>query len=133
MNNIRSMQLHQRGSGMTGFLLVILGLVVVGIFTIKLVPAYIEFFSIKQVLVSMGQSSGIRAKSNDEIRTDFERRASIDSIETVKPSDLMIDRSSGFPVISAEYEFRTPFVGNVSLVINFSASTDPDDAPAQIE
>jgi len=51
----------------------------------------------------------------------------------VKPEDLSIDRRSGIPVVSAHYEFRSKLVGNVSLVVDFSTSSDPSAAPAQIE
>jgi hypothetical protein len=51
----------------------------------------------------------------------------------VKPEDLSIDRRGGVPVVSVDYEFRTKLVGNASLVVDFSASTDPNAAPAQIE
>ncbi len=41
--------------------------------------------------------------------------------------------AAGVPVITADYEFRTKLVGNVSLVVDFSASSDPNAAPVQVE
>ena len=75
----------------------------------------------------------IRSKSNADIRSDFVNRANVSYVTVVKPEELTIDRSSGVPVISADYEFRTKLFGNASLVVDFSASTDPSAAPAQIE
>jgi len=116
---------------MIGFLFVAVILVFAAMVAMKVVPAYIEFFSVKKVLASMGQDPGLRSKSNAEIRTDFSKRASAAYIEVVKPSDLIIDRSSAGTVVSVEYEFRTKLVGNVSLVIDFRADSGGGAAPIE--
>jgi hypothetical protein len=99
----------------------------------KLVPAYIEFFSVKKILNTMGQESGLKSKSNAEIRNDFIKRANVGYVTVVKPEDLTIDRRSGGLVVSADYVFRSKLVGNVSIVVDFSASSDPNATAAQIE
>jgi len=118
---------------MIGFLFVAVVLVMIAMLAMKLVPAYIEFFSVKKILATMGQESDLRSKSNAEIRNDFVKRANVGYVTVVKPEDLTIDRSRGVPVISADYAFRTKLLGNVSLVVDFSASTNPNAAPASIE
>jgi len=123
----------QRGLTMFGFLFVAIVLVMIALLAMKLVPAYIEFFSVKKILATMGQESELRSKSNAEIRSDFSRRAGVGYVTVVKPEDITIDRRGGVPVISADYAFRTKLVGNVSLVVDFSASSDPNAAPPQIE
>jgi len=133
MQRARPMKNQQRGLTMIGFLFVAFVLVMVAMVGMKLVPAYIEFFSVKKVLASMGQDSDLKSKSNQEIRNDFIKRANVSYVTVVKPEDLSVDRSGGVPVISAEYEFRTKLVGNVSLVVDFSASSDPHAAPVQVE
>lgn len=133
MHCTRPLKSKQRGLTMFGFLFVAIVLVAVAMLAMKLVPAYIEFFSVKKILATMGQESEIRSKSNAEIRSDFIRRTSAGYVTVVKSEDLSIDRSSGVPVITAEYEFRTKLVGNVSLVVDFLASSDPNAAPVQVE
>jgi len=133
MHCLRPMKSRQRGITMFGFLFVALVMVMVALLAMKLVPAYIEFFSVKKILATMGQDSEVRSKSNAEIRRDFSRRANVGYVTVVKPEDLSIDRRRGVPVISADYAYRTQLVGNVSLVVDFSASSDPNAAPAQIE
>jgi hypothetical protein len=124
---------RQHGLSMFGFLFVAVVLVFVAMLAMKLVPAYMEFFSVKKILATMGQESDIRSKGNGEIRNDFAKRAGVGYVTVVKPGDLSIDRSGGVPVITADYEFRTKLVGNVSLVVDFSASSDPNAAPVQVE
>jgi hypothetical protein len=124
---------QQHGLTMFGFLFVAVVLVVVAMLAMKLLPAYIEFFSVKKILATMGQASELRSMSNIEIRSDFARRASVGYVTVVKPEDLSVDRSSGTPVVSVDYEFRTKLVGNVSLVVDFKARSDPNAAPVQVE
>jgi len=127
------MQSQQRGLTMIGFLFVAFVLIMVALLGMKLIPAYIEFFSVKKVLATMGQDSDLKSKSNSEIRNDFIKRAGVSYVTVVKPEDLSIDRRNGVAVITADYAFRTKLVGNISLVVDFSASSDPNAVPAQIE
>ena len=133
MYRARPMQNQQRGLTMIGFLFVAFVLVMVAMLGMKLVPAYIEFFSVKKILATMGQDSDLKSKSNAEIRNDFIKRANVGYVTVVKPEDLSIDRSGGTLIVSVEYEFRSKLVGNISLVVDFSASSDPNAVPAQLE
>jgi hypothetical protein len=133
MQRIPTLKQSQRGLTMFGFLFVAVVLVAIAMLAMKLVPAYIEFFSVKQILATMGQSAELRSMSNVDIRKDFQKRASVGYVTVVKPEDLSVDRSGGMPMVSAEYEYRTPLVGNVSLVVDFSASSDPNAAPVEVE
>jgi predicted membrane protein len=127
------MKSQQRGLTMLGFLFVAVMLIFVAMLAMKLVPAYIEFFSVKKILNTMGQESGLKSKSNAEIRNDFMKRAGVSYVTVVKPEDLTIDRRNGGLVVSADYVFRSKLVGNVSIVVDFSASSDPNATAAQIE
>src|SRR5512138_2800793 len=128
-----SLKKRQHGITMFGFLFVAIVLVFVAMLAMKVVPAYSEFFSVKKILNAMAQESGLASKSNSEIRNDFSNRAGVSYVTMIKPADLAIDRSGGIPVVSVDHEFRTPLVANISLVIDFSASTNPKAAPVEVE
>lgn len=133
MNCARPMKSGQRGISMIGFLFVAIVLVAIAMLAMKLVPAYIEYFGVKKVLADMAHQSDLRNMSNGEIRNDFEKRAGVGYVEGVKGDDLRIDRRGPVPVVSAEYTFQTKLVHNISLVVDFSASSDPSAAPRQFE
>jgi hypothetical protein len=120
-----SMQSRQRGVSMIGFLFVAVIVIFIAMLAMKLVPAYIEFFSVKKILVAMGQDDAAKSMTNADIRTSFAKRANVGYVTVVKPEDLSIDRAGGNIVISVDYEYRTPLVGNISLIVNFSASSNP--------
>lgn len=133
MQRIPGLKQSQRGLTMFGFLFAAIVFILIAMLAMKLVPAYIEFFSVKKILNTMGQDSALKSKGNAEIRGDFGRRASVGYVTAVKPDDLSIDRRGGGLVISADYQFRTVLVGNVSLVVDFSASSDPNAAAVEVE
>jgi len=127
------MQQQQRGLTMFSFLFFAVVFIAIAMLAMKLVPAYIEFFSVKKILATMGQEPDLKSKTNADIRNDFSKRASVGYVTVVKPEDINVERQAGVPVISVEYEFRTKLVGNVSLVVDFSASSDPNAAPVEVE
>ncbi|WP_296891682.1 DUF4845 domain-containing protein [Thiobacillus sp.] len=133
MYRTRAMKSKQRGLTMFGFLFVAVVVVMLAMLAMKLVPAYIEYFSVKKILATMGQESDLKSKSNADIRSDFARRANVGYVTVVKPEDIIVDRHGAVPVISTDYTFRTKLVGNVSLVVDFSASSDPNAAPVEVE
>ena len=133
MHSVRPMKSRQRGLTMFGFLFVAVVLVMLAMLAMKLVPAYIEYFSVKKILATMGQEPDLKSMSNADIRSDFGKRASVGYVTVVKPDDIVIDRHGSVPVISTDYTYRTTLVGNVSLVVDFSASSDPNAAPVEVE
>ena len=123
------MQHTQRGATMIGFLFMAVVLIAIALLAMKLAPAYIEFYSVKNILAAMGQDSEIKTMSKADIRNSFSKRANVGYVTVVKPDDLTIDRSGGKTIISADYEYRTPLIANISLVVDFSASSDAESAP----
>lgn len=133
MKNLSPLAQQQRGLTMFSFLFFAIVFIAIAMLAMKLVPAYIEFFSVKKILATMGQDADLKSKTNADIRNDFSKRASVGYVTVVKPEDIDVERQAGVPVISVEYEYRTKLVGNVSLVVDFSASSDPNAAPVEVE
>lgn len=112
---------HQRGLTIPGFLGAIAGTLIVLLLSLRVVPAYIEYFKISHTLDKIASN----AKENSNIRTPtdiryaFQRQSEIDDINIVSSRDLKIGSSrDGFDV-SVSYESRMPIVANMSLIIEF--------------
>lgn len=89
----------------------------------KLVPAYIEFMSVKKILSSMTTSGDLKTMSPKEIWDSFEKRADVDDVKHVKREDLTISREGNQSVVTVEYFVKVPVVANISAYIDFSASS----------
>jgi hypothetical protein len=115
---------QQRGLSMVGLMMWGIVIFFLALLSMKLVPAYMEFLTIKKILRDIGSETGVKGMSNAQIRDRFARRTMVDNITTVTSGDLKISRDGGNTVISVEYTFQTPLVANVSLLADFSASSD---------
>lgn len=124
---------QQRGMTFIGWVVVLALVISYVLIGIKVVPAYIEYFSVKKVLATMANDPGFASMSPAEIRNSFDRRANIDYITAVSAQDLDIGKNDGENVVSVEYSQKIPLVANISLVLDFSASTASGKSAKPVE
>jgi len=115
---------QQHGISLIGMLLWGIVVVFAALLVMKLLPAYTEYFTIKKVLFDIGQDPEIKTMGNSAIRDKFNKRSLIDDIHSVKAGDLDITKEGGVTVVSVDYPFQTKLVGNISLLVDFHASSD---------
>jgi hypothetical protein len=118
------MRNKQRGvSFLVIFLIgVVVALAAVG--AMKIAPAYSDFMDAKRAITAIAGSEG-RAGSVSDIRKAFDRRATVDNISAVTGADLEVSKDGGEVVISFAYAKKIPLFANVSVCIDFAASTAP--------
>ncbi len=123
VRNTRSSRARQKGVGMVTLILyfVVGGVVILG--GLKLMPHYIEFFSIKKVIASMSASEEVKTGTVVEIRTSFDRRAVIDNIVAIKGVDLEISKDNNETVVSAAWQQRIALMPGYTLLVDFAVST----------
>jgi uncharacterized protein DUF4845 len=114
----------QAGLGLFGMLILCIVIVVAAVGGMKVVPAYIEYFNIKKAVTGIVKSGEARRSAPPEIRAAFDRRAAIDDFTSVTGKDLEITKNGNDVVISVSYPRRIPLVANVSLLIDFAASSE---------
>lgn len=88
----------------------------------RTVPAINEYLAIDRIIRTLAQE-GDNGKSVIELRRDFDHRREIDDIRSVSGPDLEISKDGNRTVIAVEYERKVPVVANVSLLIEFNASS----------
>jgi hypothetical protein len=104
---------------------VVLALAAVG--AMKVAPAYLDFITAKKAIVAVAAGEG-RTGNVSEIRKAFDRRAAVDSISVVTGAEQEVSKDGGDVVISFAYAKKIPLFYNVSLLIDFAASTAPGAA-----
>ncbi|MHB1620672.1 MAG: DUF4845 domain-containing protein [Sulfuricella sp.] len=113
----------QQGATLVGMLF-IAALVGSGlILAAKLVPAYLEFMSVKKILNSMATSGDLKTLSPKELQASFFKRADVGYVKSVKPEDLTISREGNQSVVTVEYSIKVPVVANISACMDFTASS----------
>ena len=113
----------QRGLSLWG---VIFGLGFLGFFGVmaaKLLPAYMEYLSVKKIFNQMESSGSLSAMSVRDIRFEYEKRNAIEDVKNVRGDDLEITKAGGETVLSAGWSVKVPMVGNASACLDFYVTT----------
>ena len=112
----------QRGITLIGMVVVCIVIVLVAIAGLKIAPAYIEYLTIRKAIVAIARANSKSTVA--EVRYAFQLRSAIDSIDAIGPGDLEVTKEGNDIVVSVAYPKRIPLFGNVSLVIDFAASSN---------
>ena len=113
----------QQGMTFIGILFVGIILVFSAILVMKLIPPYIEYWSVKKVMDAIAKDPSLNNMSIREVRASFDKRASIDNITIIKGDDLDVSKDGGEMVASVEYPVKVPLFGNLSACMDFKATT----------
>ncbi len=111
---------QQRGATPLGTLTIvaILGLGLYGV--IRLVPIYLEYFSIVRSMESISKETPAADTTPDKIRFGLNRHWNIEDIKSLDYKDIEIRKVGSTYEMTAEYRAEVPFIGNVSLVVDFA-------------
>ena len=113
------MRKEQDGLSLMGLITVLFLAVIVALFAMKIIPSFLEFRSAKTAIEAVARS----AQNPSDARRAFENRATIDNIDSVKPSDLEITREGNQLVIAFAYRKEVTLFGPVGLYINYAADS----------
>ena len=122
---------RQRGMGFAGVLAILVGIIFLAIIGMKMVPAYLEYFAIKQAVAAITQGGQLRNATVADVRKAFELRQAVDDFTSVGPKDLEITKDGSEIVISFAYEKRIPLFYNLSILIDFAGSSQPTSTKAR--
>ncbi len=111
---------RQHGLTITGFLFVAAVVIVAALVSFRMIPAYIEYYSVKKALE--GALNDARDLSSAEIRRSVERRLNVDYVDSVRASDVEVTKSGNTVTAATTWEKRLHMVGNVSIILEFEAT-----------
>ena len=113
----------QQGAGLFTMMLYFVVAAVVVLLGLKLVPAYLDYFTVKKILASMAYGEEVKSGTVAEIRKSFDRRATIDYQNSVTAADLDITKEGNETVVTAAWQQKIPLFTGYTLIVDFSAST----------
>lgn len=112
------MKSAQRGLSLIGLILILFIVVVLALFSFKLIPSFLEYRAAKNAIEAIAAQN---PASPVEVRKAFDARASIDDINSIKPDDLDISKDGNQIVIGFAYRKEIPLFQGVGLYINYAA------------
>ena len=112
---------RQAGVSLMGLIIGLIILAALALFAMKLIPSFMEFRSAKNAIQAVAREK--QGASLVDIRRAFDNRATIDSIESVKGTDLDISKQGNEVTISFAYRKEVPLFTGVGLYIDYAART----------
>lgn len=110
-----------RQAGMTTLGLIILVLFV-GIFAfagIRLTPVYLNYMKVAGVVSGVHKEFDGANATRSAIRSSISRRFDIESVAEITARDVKVTKVDGGHEVAATYSHKSPFVANVSFVVDF--------------
>jgi hypothetical protein len=117
---------RQKGIGFIGLTFVVIVVGALLLLGFRLLPAYLQFFTVKSALKEITHNPELKRAGLQEIRSAFDKRAMVNDINVISGKDLEIEKGSDGFTLSANYSQQIPLFQNVSACIDFSASSSTD-------
>ena len=115
---------RQRGATFLG-MVIILAILGVALYAgIRLTPLYFEYMAVARALDQTSKEYSGEPTSPQQLRTSLDRRWTIEDIKSLDPKDIEIKKNGTGFTMRAYYRAESPFVANVSLVVDFDKSVD---------
>jgi Domain of unknown function (DUF4845) len=110
---------RERGITLLGFVFVAIVVVTVALVGFRVLPAYIEYYSVQKALQTSLEESPTGNLS--EIRRAFDRKLSASYVDSVRPTDIQVSRQGNVITASIEWQRVLHMVGNASILLEFDA------------
>lgn len=122
LNGGRTMKIKkQQGLSIIGFIIVLAMAVFVSYLGMRIVPLYMEYYSVVSALNGVASERGSARLSPYDIKVKVLNRLYVSYSENVKESHIKITRGNGVN-LRVKYEVRTPIMGNLDVIARFDKS-----------
>lgn len=115
---------RQKGLSMLSWMIVVGVAVFFFVLGMKLVPSYLEFYSVQSVLQSVQQDPKMRDSSGREIRDSIIKRLKINGVYDFDRDSISVKKDKNRINVRVVYEIRKNMAGNIDAVMHFEDQVD---------
>ncbi|HEX4974446.1 MAG TPA: DUF4845 domain-containing protein [Pseudomonadales bacterium] len=113
------MRNKQGGASGLNVLFTIVMVVMVGMVALKLIPVYLDNYTIKGALDSLNEQAGITQMTPEKIKSILSNQLQINNVHNLDPKSIVIKKYNGRLTVNIDYEVRIDLVQNVDLLVSF--------------
>ncbi|MBN4055422.1 DUF4845 domain-containing protein [bacterium AH-315-K03] len=110
---------RQQGMSALSVLCVLVGVSFVVTCTVKLLPHYMEAWSLDSTIEKSIKNNDYKNMSAGDIRRKLNKYIDMNRMDSIKAKDMKIKISKGKTQIDATYEKRVPLLANIDVVMKF--------------
>jgi Tfp pilus assembly major pilin PilA len=114
---------RQRGLTILGFMLVAAVVVIFAMVGFRVVPSYIEYFSVKRALADTMRGGTADPNNPAAFRSELARRLQTSYVEDVKATDAILTRQGTQVVAEMAWERRLHLFGNMYILLEFETTS----------
>lgn len=116
----------RREDGMTliGWVVTLAAAAIFVVGALRLVPVYLEHMKVVSVLDGLESEFATGGASPQTVRYALSKRLDIDNVQVLKVGDFKIKPRGPRYEVSAKYENKVPFLGNVYFAVDFEKSVE---------
>ena len=115
---------RQRGATFIG-MVIIVAILGIGLYAgIRLTPLYLEYMAVVRAMEQTAKEAKGDLTSPLAMRASLDRRWTVEDIKSIGPKDVEIKKVGNGFTMRAYYRAEAPFVGNVSLVVDFDKTVN---------
>ncbi|MDG4560667.1 MAG: DUF4845 domain-containing protein [Candidatus Competibacter sp.] len=107
----------QRGITVIGMLLLIIVVAFVALIAMKVVPMYIQMFTVKSTIESIRKEPQLAQMSTTDIHNAIQKRFDIGYVDNITARDLKIRNDSGGRVLDLVYQDERDLFYGLSVVL----------------
>lgn len=111
----------QKGMSFFGWLAVVTLIVFGMLVATKLLPIYMDHFSLRKIVTSVNDDASINIRSIRDFQTHIDKGMTVNGIRDLKGSEIVTIVSSGTDTYSVtiKYELRAPLLRSLDLLVHF--------------
>ncbi|WP_341706453.1 DUF4845 domain-containing protein [Halopseudomonas sp.] len=115
------MRHSQKGASFFGWLAVIALIVFGMVIAMKLVPIYMDHYSLRNIITTVNEDPTIKINSLRELNSYIEKGMQLNSIRDINPKEAIKVTQSGQNAYTLvlKYEVRAPLLNTVDLLVHF--------------
>lgn len=113
----------QAGLTILGFLLVAAVVIIFAMVGFRVVPSYVEYYSVKKSLDDTMRSGNVDPNNLRLFRDDLARRLQTSYVENVKANDAIVQRTGNQVTAELSWERRLHMFGNAYILLEFEAKS----------
>lgn len=110
---------HQTGLTLISFIFLLTLTLSVTYVGIKLVPHYINYYSVRSAMAAVADESQNKAMSIREVQSSLSRKLNINYVNDIGPESVKVARGRNGNVLTVKYRIRESIVANVDACLTF--------------
>lgn len=109
----------QAGASTLATITVLLCAALLLIFAVKIIPIYVDDYTIRGLLEKLQEDEEVKTMSVRELQEAIQKRMSVNNVDVINTKDIKLAKDGQRMSMSLAYEVRTPLFQNIDAVVHF--------------